>query len=137
MTVQSTKRLSDRQNVRKCGRLILEIRLPQYEKARKKQLKNQVQNGELYHRNYYKEVQNKNRVYYEYYSLEDTQDIPADYNEISFACLRLYYRLETPSTLSIACRTLAKKLDGFEGFHFHQLRHPNVKPKTKNFHLAK
>ena len=106
-------------------------------KARKEQLKNQMQYGELYHRNYYKEVQDKNRVYYEYYSLEDTQDIPADYNEISFVCLRPDGCLETPSTLSIACRTLAKKLDGFEGFHFHQLRHPNVKPKTKNFHLAK
>ncbi len=92
-------------------------------KAKKEQLKNQMQYGELYHRNYYKEVQDKNRVYYEYYSLEDTQDIPADYNEISFVCLRPDGCLETPSTLSIACRTLAKKLDGFEGFHFHQLRH--------------
>ena len=51
------------------------------------------------------------------------QDIPADYNEISFVCLRPDGCLETPSTLSIVCRTLAKKLDGFEGFHFHQLRH--------------
>ena len=92
-------------------------------KARKGQLKNQMQYGELYHRNYYKEVQDKNRVYYEYYSLENTQDIPADYNEISFVCLRPDGCLETPSTLSIVCRTLAKKLDGFEGFHFHQLRH--------------
>ena len=92
-------------------------------KARKEQLKNQMQYGELYHRNYYKEVQDKNRVYYEYYSLENTQDIPADYNEISFVCLRPDGCLETPSTLSIVCRTLAKKLDGFEGFHFHQLRH--------------
>ncbi len=55
--------------------------------------------------------------------MEDEQDIPADYNEISFVCLRPDGCLETPSTLSIACRTLAKKLDGFEGFHFHQLRH--------------
>ena len=92
-------------------------------KARKEQLKNQMQYGELYHRNYYKEVQDKNRVYYEYYGLENTQDIPADYNEISFVCLRPDGCLETPSTLSIACRTLAKKLDGFGGFHFHQLRH--------------
>ena len=92
-------------------------------KARKEQLKNQMQYGELYHRNYYKEVQDKNRVYYEYYSLENTQDIPTDYNEISFVCLRPDGCLETPSTLSIVCRTLAKKLDGFEGFHFHQLRH--------------
>ena len=92
-------------------------------KARKEQLKNQMQYGELHHCNYYKEVQDKNRVYYEHYSLEDTQDIPADYNEISFVCLRPDGCLETPSTLSIVCRTLAKKLDGFEGFHFHQLRH--------------
>jgi integrase len=68
-------------------------------------------------------VQDKNRVYYEYYSLESTQDIPADYNEISFVCLRQDGCLETPSTLSIVCRKLAKKLDGLEGFHFHQLRY--------------
>ena len=92
-------------------------------KARKEQLRNQMQYGELYHRNYYKEVQDKNRVYYEYYSMKNTQDIPADYNEISFVCLGPDGCLETPSTLSIVCRTLAKKLDGFEGFHFHQLRH--------------
>ena len=42
-----------------------------------------MQYGELYHRNYYKEVQDKNRVYYEYYSLRPD------------GCL------ETPSTLSI------------------------------------
>ena len=28
-----------------------------------------------------------------------------------------------PSTLSIACRSVAKRLDGFENFHFHHLRH--------------
>ena len=50
--------------------------------ARKEQLKNRMQYGEHYHLNYHKEVQDKNRVYYEYYHL-----------------------------------------DGFEGFHFHQLRH--------------
>ena len=92
-------------------------------KARKEQLKNQMQYGELYRRNYYKEVHDKNRIYYEYYSLENTQEVPADYNEISFVCKRPDGCLETPSTLSIVCRTLAKKLDGFEGFHFHQLRH--------------
>ena len=92
-------------------------------RARKEQLKNQMQYGELYRRNYYKEVHDKNRVYYEYYSLENTQEVPADYNEISFVCIRPDGCLETPSTLSIVCRTLAKKLDGFEGFHFHQLRH--------------
>ena len=36
----------------------------------------------LLYRNYYKEVQDKNRVYYEYYSMKNKQEIPADYNEI-------------------------------------------------------
>ena len=92
-------------------------------RARKEQLKNQMQYGELYHRNYYKEVHDKNRVYYEYHNLDNTQEIPQDYHEISFACLRPDGYLETPSTLGIVCRTARKKLEGFDGFHFHQLRH--------------
>ena len=34
-----------------------------------------------------------------------------------------YGCLELPSTLGTVCRTVAKRLDEFEGFHFHQLRH--------------
>ena len=63
------------------------------------------------------------RVYYEYYDLDGTEEIPADYKEISFVCLRPDGCLELPSTLSIVCRSVAKRLDGFENFHFHQLRH--------------
>ena len=92
-------------------------------KARKDQLKNQMQYGELYHRNYYKEVHKKNRVYYEYHKLENTQEVPPDYNEISFVCLRPDGCLETPHIVSWVCRAVAKKLEGFDGFHFHQLRH--------------
>lgn len=91
--------------------------------ARKEQLKKRMQYGELYHRNYYKEVQDKNRVYYEYYHLDGTEEVPADYKEISFVCLRPDGCLELPSTLGIVCRTVSKNLEGFEGFHFHQLRH--------------
>ena len=47
-----------------------------------------MQYGELYHSNYYKEVHVKNRVYYEYYHLDGTQEVPADYKEISFVCLK-------------------------------------------------
>ena len=39
--------------------------------ARKEQLKNRMQYGELYHKNYYREVKDKNRVYYEYLSCLD------------------------------------------------------------------
>ena len=34
------------------------------------------QYGQLYQRNYYKEVREKNRVYYELYSLDGTQEVP-------------------------------------------------------------
>ena len=103
--------------------------------ARKEQLKNRMQYGELYHRNYYKEVQDKNRVYYEYYHLDGTQDVPEEYKEISFVCLRPDGCLELPSTLGLVCRSVSAKLDGFEEFHFHQLRHPYVKHTTKIFSL--
>ena len=91
--------------------------------ARREQLKSRMQYGELYHRSYYKEVHVKNRVYYEYYHLDGTQEVPADYKEISFVCLRPDGSLELPSTLGIVCRSVSKKLEGFEDFHFHQLRH--------------
>ena len=55
--------------------------------------------------------------------LDGTQEVPADYKEISFVCLRPDGSLELPSTLGTICRKIAQKLDGFEGFHFHQLRH--------------
>ena len=38
--------------------------------ARKEQLKNRIPYGELYHKNYYREVKDKNRVYYEFYHLD-------------------------------------------------------------------
>ena len=94
-----------------------------FRNARKEQLKNRMQYGELYHTNYYKEVKEKNRVYYEYYCLDRTEEVPTDYKEISFVCLRPDGCLELPTTLGTVCRKVAKTLGGFEGFHFHQLRH--------------
>lgn len=92
-------------------------------KARKQQLKNRMQYGELYHRNFYKEVTDKNRVHYEYYNLGMTEDVPEDYTEISFVCLREDGCLELPATVETACRTAARKVPELEGFHFHTLRH--------------
>lgn len=91
--------------------------------AKKEQHKQRFQYGQLYHRNYYKEVREKNRVHYEYYTLDGTEDIPMDYTEISFVCLREDGRLELPSTVEIACRTASRKVPELEGFHFHSLRH--------------
>ena len=92
-------------------------------KARKQQLNNRMQYGELYHRNFYREVTEKNRVHYEYYNLSMTEDTPEDYTEISFVCLREDGCLELPATVETACRTAARKVPELEGFHFHTLRH--------------
>ena len=95
-------------------------------KARRQQLKNRMQYGELYHSNFYKEVTEKNRVHYEYYSLGMTEDVPKDYTEISFVCLREDGCLELPATVETACRTAARKVPELEGFHFHTLRHTYI-----------
>ena len=92
-------------------------------KARKQQLKNRMQYGGLYHRNFYREVTEKNRVHYEYYNLGMAEDVPEDYTEISFVCLREDGCLELPATVETACRTAARKVPELEGFHFHTLRH--------------
>lgn len=91
--------------------------------AKTEQHKNRFQYGELYNLNYYTEVKEKDRTYYEVYSLPRTEEIPEGYKEISFVCLRPDGAYESPSTVGIMCRTASKKVDGLEGFHFHQLRH--------------
>ena len=91
--------------------------------AKREQHKQRFQYGQLYHKNYYKEVREKNRVHYEYYSLDGTQDVPQDYTEISFVCLRSDGRLELPSTVENVCRSASRRVPELEGFHFHTLRH--------------
>ena len=91
--------------------------------ARLEQNKNRLKYGPLYILNYYKQVQEKGRSYYELYSLPQSEEAPEDYKEISFVCLRPDGCYEAPSTVSLACRTAARKVPGLEGFHFHQLRH--------------
>jgi hypothetical protein len=85
-------------------------------KARKQQLKNRMQYDGLYHRNFYREVAEKNRVHYEYYNLPMTEDAPEDYVEISFVCLREDGCLELPATVETACRTAARKVPELEGY---------------------
>ena len=72
--------------------------------ARTEQRKNRFRYGELYHLNYYKEVKEKGRTYYEVYSLQRTEEVPEDYKEISFVCLRADGAYEAPSTVGIMCR---------------------------------
>ena len=79
--------------------------------------------GELYSLNYYTEVRERDRAYYEVYTLPRTADVPEGYRELSFVCLRPDGAIETPSTVSIMCRQAKKKVKGLEDFHFHMLRH--------------
>ena len=92
-------------------------------KAKTEQHKNRFKYGELYHLNYYKEVKEKDRTYYEVYSLPRTDEVPDGYKEISFVCLRPDGAYESPSTVGVMTRSAKKKLEGFEDFHFHMLRH--------------
>ena len=92
-------------------------------KAKTEQHKNRFKYGDLYHLNYYKEVKEKDRTYYEVYSLPRTDEVPDGYKEISFVCLRPDGAYESPSTVGVMTRSAKKKLEGFEDFHFHMLRH--------------
>ena len=91
--------------------------------AKREQNKNRLRYGELYSLNYYKQVQEKGRSYYEVYSLQRSEDVPEDYREIDFVCLRPDGAIETPSTVSVICRSARKKVAGLTDFHFHMLRH--------------
>lgn len=91
--------------------------------AKKEQMLNSIKYGPLYRQNYYRIVKEKNRTYYEVYTLPRTETAPEDYNLISFVCLRPEGAYESPATVSSVCRTSRKKLDDMNDFHFHQLRH--------------
>ncbi len=92
-------------------------------KAKAEQERNRLRYDDLYSLNYYIEVKEKNRIYYEVYSLSRTEIIPEGYKEISFVCLRPDGTYESPNTVGNMCRRASKKVEGLEGFHFHQLRH--------------
>ena len=79
--------------------------------------------GELFCLNYYVEVKEKDRTYYEVYTLPRNEKVPEGCKEISFVCLRPDGAYESPSTIGIMCKRASQKVEGLEGFHFHQLRH--------------
>ena len=91
--------------------------------AKKRRKQEEKEYGPLYHNCYYKEVREKNRTYYEYYPLSRAEAVPEDYNEIDFVCRRTDGTLMRPSSVGTACKYASQRLPGFEGFHFHVLRH--------------
>lgn len=92
-------------------------------KAKTEQIKNRLKYGKLYSLNYYKTVTEKDRTYYEVYSLPMTEETPEDYKEIKFVCTHEDGIFESTSAVDQMCRTARKKVKGLENFHFHLLRH--------------
>ena len=88
--------------------------------------------GPLYHNCYYKEVREKNRTYYDYYTMDRTVEVPEGYHEIDFICRRSDGTLMRPSTIRTACKYVGENIPGFEGFHFHVLRHTYTTNLLKN-----
>ena len=92
-------------------------------KAKTEQSKNSLKYGPLYSRNYYKEVREKNRVYYEVYRLPRTEEVPEGYKELSMVCVIQGGAFESPATVSSVCRRARKVMPDLGEFHFHLLRH--------------
>ena len=91
--------------------------------AKKEQMLNSIKYGPLYSQNYYRIVKEKNRTYYEVYSLPRTETPPEDYTQVSFVCLRPDGAYEAPATVSSVCRYSRKGIGDMDDFHFHLLRH--------------
>lgn len=92
-------------------------------KARKAQTVNRIRYGELYRLNYYTTVKEKNRTYYEIYSLPRTAEPQEGYTEVSFVCLRDDGTFVRPVVIATACRRANITFDNIQDFHFHVLRH--------------
>ena len=91
--------------------------------AKTEQHKNRLQYGGLYHLNYYTEVKEKDRTYYEVYSLPRTEQAPEGYKELSFVCVRPDGMFESAGAVGQVCQKARKQVEGLEDFHFHMLRH--------------
>lgn len=91
--------------------------------ARNEQNRNRLKYGQLYSLNYYKEVKEKNRTYYEVYSSQRSEDVPPEYKEISLVCLRPDGSYESPSAVSSILRAARKRMPELGDLHFHLFRH--------------
>lgn len=91
--------------------------------ARKNQAVNRIRYGALYRLNYYTTQKEKNRTYYEIYSLPRTDEPREGFTEVSFVCLRNDGTFVRPGVVSTVCRRANITFDNIQDFHFHVLRH--------------
>lgn len=100
--------------------------------AKKQQAENRLRYGEFYSKNYYTIVTEMNRKHYELYSYQMTDVVPEGYNEIFLVCTKLDGTCIQSSGIESICKTLRKKVDGLDDFHFHALRHPYTSNMLNN-----
>lgn len=77
--------------------------------AKKTQMLDRLACGPLYSQNYYLSIEEKNRTYYEVYSLPVSEHPPEGYQAISLVCVRQDGRYESPATVSNMCQTAEEK----------------------------
>lgn len=94
-----------------------------FKNAQAKQIQNEKEFGMLYHNCYYRKVRERNRIYYDYFHLSRTEPVPDNCHAVDFVCRHKTGSLVPPSSIEAACCYTAKKLQGFDNFHFHVLRH--------------
>lgn len=94
-----------------------------FKNAQAKQIQNEEEFGMLYHNCYYKKVRERNRIYYDYFHLSRIEPVPDNCHAVDFVCRHKTGSLIPPSSIEAACCYTAKKLQGFDNFHFHVLRH--------------
>lgn len=92
-------------------------------KARLEQKKKRLEYGDLFHYNVCKEVIEKNRTHYELYAVPVVDEVPEDYRKLDLVCIKPDGSYVSSELVTSMCRTVSKKIDGLEGFHFHLLRH--------------
>ena len=94
-----------------------------FKNAQSQQKQNEEKCGMLYHNCYYRKVCERNRIYYDYFHLSRIEPVPDNCHAVDFVCRHKTGSLVPPSSIEAACCYTAKKLQGFENFHFHVLRH--------------
>lgn len=91
--------------------------------AKEQQKSDEKRYREFYKRNYYQQVKENNRTYYDLCSLDETKPLPEGYAQVSFVCRHRDGRFIRPELIDRMCNRLSKEIEGLEGFHFHSLRH--------------
>lgn len=91
--------------------------------AKEQQKSDEKRYKEFYKRNYYRQVKEGNRTYYDLCSHDETKPLPEDCTQVSFVCRHRDGRFVRPELIDRACNHLSKEIAGLDGFHFHSLRH--------------